>query len=94
MNEFNKWFETFLGEKNLPYESWDLISENGTLNIIDSDVVIEHIKIAPDHEQKAIKEMIIKIDFANGNINHFFKHLAGALVQDLPCAADPIKERI
>lgn len=91
MNGFNQWFETFLEEKNLPYESWDLMSENGTLNIIDTDVVIDHIKIAPDLEQKQIKEMLIKIDFANGDINHFFNHLAGALVKDLPCAAQPAK---
>jgi len=88
MNGFNKWFETFLEEKKLPYESWDLISENGTLNIIDTDVVIDRIKIAPVHEQKQIKDMIIKIDFSNGDIKDFFKHLAGALVQDLPCAAE------
>jgi len=83
MSEFIKWFETFLKEKNLPYESWELMSENGTLNLIDSDVVIENIKIAPDHEQKQIKDIIIKIDFMNGNINHLFKHLAGALAQNM-----------
>ena len=33
MSEFIKWFETFLEEKNLPYESWELMSENGTLNL-------------------------------------------------------------
>ena len=83
MNGFIEWFETFLDEKKLPYESWEIMSENGTLNIIDSDVVIEHIKIAPDQEQKQIKAMIVKIDSANGNINHFFKHLAGALAQNM-----------
>lgn len=83
MNGFKKWFETFLTEKNLPYESWELISKNGKLNIIDTDVVIEHVKIAPNHEQKQIKEMMVKIDFRNGNINHFFKRLAEAMVQDM-----------
>lgn len=83
MNNFQEWFKTFLEEKSLPYESWDFMSGNGTFNIIDSDVVIEHIKIAPDREQKQIKEMIVKIDFANGDINRFFHHLAGALVQDI-----------
>ena len=83
MNGFIEWFEAFLDEKKLPYESWEIMSENGTLNIIDSDAVIEHIKIAPDQERKQIKEIIVKIDFANGNINHFFKHLAGALAQNM-----------
>ena len=83
MNDFLNWFETFLQEKNLPYESWEIMSENGTPNIIDSDVVIEHIKIAPVHEQKHIKDMIVKIDFLNGNVNPFFKHMAGALAQNM-----------
>ena len=42
-------------------------------------VVIEHIKAAPLHEQKAIKTTLVKIDFMNGDIRHFFRHLAQAI---------------
>jgi hypothetical protein len=35
---------------------------------------------APEHEQAAIKNTIVRIDFANGDVMHYFKHLAGALV--------------
>ncbi len=76
---FTKWFETFLDEKSLPYAAWEIEGSWG-LHQIDSDFVIEAIKGAPASEQSQIKATIVKIDFANGDVNHFFKHLAGALV--------------
>ena len=77
---FKKWFETFLAEKDLPFVSWEIKDRNGEVNFIDSDVVVEHILIAPEDEQSKIKDVIVKIDFANGDVNHFFKHLATALI--------------
>lgn len=38
---------------------------------------------APAHEQAAIKTTLVKIDFRNGDILHFFRHLAGAIARDL-----------
>jgi len=32
-------------------------------------------------EQKAIKNILVKIDFQNGNIMDFFKHLAQAIAR-------------
>jgi hypothetical protein len=83
---FIKWFETILEEKQLPYEGWQ-IEVDGVTHLIDTDVVIEHIKIAPISEQKQIKDVIVKIDFVNGNVNHFFKHLAQALAANYAARA-------
>ena len=80
MSVFNNWFQIFLDEKNLPYASWEIQDETGTTNFIDNDVVVEHIKIAPDHEQAKIKDILVKIDFQNADVNHFFHHLAKGLV--------------
>lgn len=80
MAAFTKWFETFLDEKNLPVANWEIEADNGVVHMIDSEVVIEAIKGAPANEQAAIKTTIVKIDFVNGDVNHFFKHLATALV--------------
>ena len=80
MNAFNKWFQTFLDEKNLSYRSWEITDAEGTWHLIDSDVVIEAIKNAPAHEQKSIKSTIVRIDFVNGDVLDFFHHLAKALV--------------
>lgn len=75
-----KYLQTFFEEKQLPHEEWELQGPSGT-NFISSEVVIEHIMIAPLHEQTQIANTIRKIDFMNGNVNHFLKHLAGALVK-------------
>ena len=77
---FDKWFSTFLEEKNLPFKSWEIVDKNGETNFIDSDVVIEAIGNTSDAEKKAIKHSIVKIDFYNGDVNHFFEHLATGLV--------------
>lgn len=78
-----KYLKTFFEEKNLPEVSFEVTSPNGTPNFIDNEVVIEHIMICPEHEKKQIAEVIRKIDFMNGNINHFLNHLASAIAQDM-----------
>ena len=82
MSHFNNWFETFLSEKDMPIASWTIQDSTGTGHMIDSEVVIEVIKGAPGREQTGIKAMIVKIDFVNGNVNDYFRHLAQALVNN------------
>ena len=79
----NNYLKTFFAEKNLPIVQWEIAANDGTLNFISNEVVIEHIAIAPAHEQKKIANVIRKIDFANGDVNDFLKHLAGALAISL-----------
>jgi len=80
-NRFNSWFDTFLEEKNLRYTAWDIVDSNGNTHFIDSDVVIDAIKNASTEEQRKIKEIIVKIDFRNGDVNHFLQHLAQGLIE-------------
>lgn len=80
MDKFNQWFTTFLNEKELPVASWEIVDSTGDTHIIDSEVVIEHIKIASENEQSQIKDILVQIDFRNGDINHFFHHLATGLI--------------
>ena len=79
--DFNTWFDRFLEEKELSPEAWEITGSDGEINQISSEVVIEAIKNAPPNEQRGIKDMIVKIDFANGDVNDYFKHLAKALVE-------------
>jgi len=74
--KFNKWLDTFCEEKGIDLEDVFEIDDN----IIPYGVIVEHIKIAPEHEQKKIKDIIVKIDFQNGDVLHFFRHLGKALV--------------
>jgi hypothetical protein len=76
---FNKWLETFINEKNLDTEHTFEIEGQSGLNLIPLGALVEHINVAPAHEQAAIKNTLVKIDFHNGDPLHFFAHLAQAI---------------
>jgi hypothetical protein len=81
-SEFDKWLDTFLEEKGIDLE--DDFTVQGAFygdNYMTYEVVVEHIKIAPKHEQKKIKDMLVKIDFKNGDVKHFLRHLGQALAK-------------
>ena len=78
--KFEKWLETFVKEKNIDLEDIFTITKNDRTHIFDYNYIIETIKVAPAHEQNAIKNMLVKIDFVNGDVCHYFRHLANALV--------------
>lgn len=74
------YLRTFFDEKDLPFVGWQLTDKNGVTHFINNVVVLEHIDQAPDREQEAIGDVIRKIDFRNGDVNDYLKHLAGALI--------------
>lgn len=75
-----KYLEMFFEEKKLPHQLWELTDPSGAWNLIGSEVVLESIGKASVEEQNEIADVIRKIDFENGDVNHFLKHLAQALV--------------
>lgn len=75
-----KYLETFFAEKNLPEVFWDLKDNDGVSHHISSTVVLEAIEQAPQSEQNGIVDVIRRIDFENGDVNLYLKHLAGALI--------------
>ena len=83
MNNFNNWLDTFIDEKNINKHDTFEINKNGTLNIISYESIIDHIKITSKQEQEQIKKTIVKIDFFNGDVLHFFRHLGQALAKEL-----------
>ena len=78
---FNKWLDTFIEEKGIDLEdTFELQGPSGT-NLMSYGVIIEHIKLTQGEEQKMIKDMIVKIDFKNGDIKHFLRHLGQGIVR-------------
>lgn len=75
----NSFLLTFFREKNLTEQIYEVVSPDGTWHLIPSTVVIDSIHSAGEVEQKQIAAVLRKIDFANGDVHHFLKHLAGAL---------------
>lgn len=79
-NKFLDWLNTFLEEKNPTYEIFE-IEHKGCIHYIDSEQVVDLIKQSSNQEQTEIKNIIVKIDFKNGDVNHFFKHLATGYIK-------------
>ncbi len=77
---FSKWLETFLEEKGISRE--ETLEVEGKMygtNWMPVSVLVAFMKVAPKHEQAAIKKMLVKIDFVNGNVRHYLTHLAKAV---------------
>lgn len=76
---FANWIDTFINEKGLDTETIFTVEGASGPNHIPLGCVVEAIKSTSKREQDQIKTTIVKIDFMNGNVNHFFNHLAKAL---------------
>ena len=75
----NEYLTKFFEEKELEDQDFEIEGPSGT-NFISTSVVIEHILITTGSEAENIANIIRKIDFMNGDVNHFLKHMAQALV--------------
>ena len=78
---FAKWIDTIIAEKGLDEERMFAVEGASGTNFIPLGCVIEAIKQTAGAEQAKIKATIVKIDFMNGDICHFFNHLAKALAR-------------
>lgn len=76
---FKNWLNTFIDEKGIDRET--IIEAEGAsgTNFIPVGCLLEAIEAAPANEQQGIKATLVKIDFMNGNVMHFLKHLAKAI---------------
>jgi len=76
---FNKWLDTFIAEKGIDLEATFQFDNDNGFNIMPYGVVVEAIKTTTGSERASIKNTIVKIDFANGDVLDFFRHLGRGL---------------
>lgn len=76
---FTKWLNTFVEEKGLFTDQMISVEGASGVNMIPLECLLDAIKSAPKHEQNSIKMTLVKIDFMNGDVMHFFRHLAKAI---------------
>lgn len=81
-NSFDNWLDNFIKEKEIDLDETFTIESNGQVHIFEIGNIIENIKATSSEEQNSIKDMIVKIDFHNGDVVDYFKHLAKALVEN------------
>lgn len=75
------YLRNFFAEKDIPEQTFEVEGPEWGLNQIPNTVVVEHITLCSDSEAKDIEDVLRKIDFANGDVNHFLGHLAKALAK-------------
>ena len=78
---FNNWIDTLVLEKGVDLEQSFTVEGELGANYIPYAVIVEHMKIATTAEQKDIKDILVKIDYCNGDILHFFRHLGQAIAK-------------
>ena len=76
---FNNWIDTLLDEKGIDQEMIIEVDGASGLNIMPLEVVVDAIKATTSSEQHAIKNALCYIDFKNGDVLHYLKHLAQAI---------------
>ena len=74
------WFDRFFDEKGIDRDDIFEIETEDSFHIVDYGFVIDCIKQTGSIEKLRIKNMLVKIDFANGDVKHYLRHLAQALV--------------
>ena len=74
------WLDTFLTEKQVDLETVFVLDVAGITHYVPFEVVREFVEHQPEPLQGQIKEKLIQIDFVNGDVLHFFRHLALRMV--------------
>lgn len=74
-----KYIETLLEEKNIDLETSLQVEGRSGTNFMTVQTIVDGIINAPKNEQANIKNILVQIDFRNGDVMHFIKHLANAL---------------
>lgn len=78
---FSNWLDVFLAEKNIDLDEIMTVEGDSGQNLIPVGCLVEVIKLAPEHEQRGIKAMMVRIDFRNGRIIDYLRHLAQAIAR-------------
>jgi hypothetical protein len=75
------YFDMFFKEKRIPSKVFEVTDSQGITHSIPNQVVIDMIKQTRGSEKAKIEATLRKIDFANGDVNHFLAHLAKGLAE-------------
>lgn len=75
----NSYLYNFFREKDIQDKTFKIKDKYGVEHIIPNNVVVEYIGKTSGTEKKRIEDILRKIDFKGGDVNHFLEHLAKGL---------------
>lgn len=80
-----KYLETYFAEQSkvIPGEPFDFMSSNGDKHIMSYGIVIDTILSCPEDEGlKKIADTIRLIDFKDGDLGHYLRHLGRGIAEN------------
>jgi hypothetical protein len=78
------YFKRFNREKGIDPETVLKVEDEDTgTNLVPIGVLFEFIDTMPADIQKNIRDMIVKIDFQNGDILNYYRHLAKGFIESI-----------
>lgn len=84
----SQFLRDFFAEKDIEPRIFEKTSRSGLTHMVPNEVVVEHMKHLEDPEIiKNLENTLRRIDFKNGDVNHFLEHLSGAVVEQFERAA-------
>jgi hypothetical protein len=72
------YLRAFFAEKDIAGKTFEVEGDFGT-NHIPNECVVERMAQMSKGEAKGVEGILRKIDFANGDVNHFLAHLAQSM---------------
>ena len=87
--EEGEYLYNFFKEKEIPEVTFTKTDSTGTDHMIPNEVVVEHIALTYGEDRASIENTLRKIDYGNGDVNHFLDHLAGAIAEKYVAFAPP-----
>ena len=77
-----EYLRNFFAEKDIPETTFTKVSRSGMTHFVENTVVVEHLMVIEDDSiLRGIEDTLRRIDFRDGDVNHFLEHLAGAVVE-------------
>lgn len=81
MNQYAKNIKTYFEENDRINDSFEVEDKNGTLHIIDKNILLKSLLAMPSSTQKKIVDKITQIELRNpSQINDFLTYLSKGLV--------------
>lgn len=77
---FKKWLETFIEEKGFENELFE-VEYGMNKHFIEMGVLVNFLSQIPRNQQESVKTTLVKIDFMNGDVMHFLRHLAKGYIE-------------
>lgn len=78
----SNYLNQFFAEKEIDNVNYSIIDRNGSTHIFDNITLIDRIKNTGESEQRQIANVLKRIDFKDGSIQHFLNYLADSLIQN------------